>query len=104
MLAVIKTGGKQYKVSPGDKIKIEKLETKEGEIINFSEVLLIEKNKKIEIGTPFIKDAKVEAKVLEQGKGEKITIYKYKPKKRYHKKMGHRQPYTEIEIIKIETK
>lgn len=104
MLAVIKTGGKQYKVSPGDKIKIEKLETKEGEIINFSEILLIEKNKKIEIGTPFIKDAKVEAKVLEQGKGEKITIYKYKPKKRYHKKMGHRQPYTEIEITKIEVK
>ena len=104
MLAVIKTGGKQYKVAPGDKVKIEKLEANEGDVITFSEVLVVEKNKKVEIGTPLVKDASVEAKVLKNAKGEKITIYKYKPKKRYHKKMGHRQPYTEVEITKIETK
>lgn len=100
MLAVIKTGGKQYIVSPEEKIKIEK---KEGEEVIFSEVLVLEKNKKVEIGMPFIKGVKVIGKVLKQGKGDKITIYKYKPKKRYHKKMGHRQFYTEVEILKIET-
>lgn len=110
MLAVIKTGGKQYLVAPGDKIKIEKLDKKEGEEIIFSDVLLLDlpaqagKNRKVEIGTPLVKDAKVTGKVLKQGKGKKIVIFKYKPKKRYQKKMGHRQPYTEIEILKIETK
>ena len=104
MLAVIKTGGKQYKVSPKDKIKVEKLEVKEGDKIEFSDVLLVQKNKAIEIGTPFVAGAKVEVKVLQHGKREKITIYKYKAKKRYHKKMGHRQPFTEIEILNIETK
>ena len=104
MFAVIKTGGKQYLVEPGKKIKIEKIEVKEGEEIVFSEVLLLEKSKKLEIGAPFIKDAKVIGKVLKQGKGEKIIIFKYKPKKRYQRKMGHRQPFTEVEITKIETK
>lgn len=102
MIAIIKTGGKQYIVSPEEKIKIEKIDKEEGAEITFSEVLLLEKNKKIEIGTPFIKGAKVVGKILKQGKGDKITIYKYKPKKRFHKKMGHRQPYTEVEILKIE--
>ena len=101
MLAVIKTGGKQYKVSPGDKLEIEKIEGKEGDIIKFSEVLLVEKDEKVEIGNPFVKDAVVEAKVIKQAKGDKITIIKYKPKKRYQKKMGHRQLLTEIEIIEI---
>ncbi|MBU2540035.1 50S ribosomal protein L21 [Patescibacteria group bacterium] len=102
MLAVIKTGGKQYIVSPEEKLKIEKIEKKEGEEIIFSEVLLLERNKKVEIGTPLVKGAKVVGKILKQGKGDKITIYKYKAKKRFHKKMGHRQPYTEVEILKIE--
>lgn len=101
MLAVIKTGGKQYLVQPGDKIKIEKLDKKEGAEISFSEVLLVEKNKKLEIGTPKVKEAKVEAKILKHGKGEKLIIFKYKAKKRYKRKIGHRQPYTEIEIIGI---
>jgi len=101
MLAVIKTGGKQYLVSPGQKIKIEKLNEKEGSEIVFNEVLLLEKNKKIEVGSPLIKDAKVVGKVLRQGKGKKIIVFKYKPKTRYKVKKGHRQPFTEVEIIKI---
>jgi len=101
MIAVIKTGGKQYLVQPGDKIKVEKLDKKEGEEFSFSDVLLVEKNRKIEIGNPLVKDAKVEARVLSHGKGDKIIIYKYKPKKRESRKIGHRQPYTEIEITGI---
>ncbi|PIR89745.1 50S ribosomal protein L21 [bacterium (Candidatus Gribaldobacteria) CG10_big_fil_rev_8_21_14_0_10_33_41] len=103
MLAVIKTGGKQYLVVPGDKIKIEKLNKKEGEEVVFEDVLLLEKNKKLEIGTPKVKGAKIIGKVLKQGKGEKVIIFKYKPKKRSKVKKGHRQPFTQIEIIKIET-
>jgi len=101
MLAVIKTGGKQYLVKPGDKIRIEKLEAKEGDEVIFSDVLLVEKNKKIEIGKPFLKEVKVSGKVLKQGRSEKVIIFKYKPKKRYKVKKGHRQPFTEVEILKI---
>lgn len=101
MLAIIKTGGKQYLVKPGDKLKVEKLEGKEGKEIVFSDVLLVEKNKKVEIGTPVVKEAKVEAKILSQGKADKIIVFKYKPKKRESRKIGHRQPYTEIEITGI---
>jgi len=100
MLAVIKTGGKQYIVKPGDKIKIEKLENKEGEEISFSDVLLVEKNRKVEVRTPKVK-AEVKAKVLKQGRGDKVIVFKYKPKKRYSRKIGHRQPFTEIEIMEI---
>lgn len=102
MLAIIKTGGKQYLVAPGDKIKVEKLEAKEGKEINFSEVLLLEKNKKLEIGMPRVKGAKVGAKIIRHGKGEKLIIFKYKPKKRYKRKIGHRQTFTEVEITSIE--
>lgn len=101
MLAIIKTGGKQYIVKPGDKLKIEKLDKKEGADISFSDVLLVEKNKKVEIGKPKVKEAKVEAKVLKHGKAEKVIVFKYKPKTRYARKIGHRQPYTEIEITGI---
>ena len=100
MLAVIKTGGKQYKVSPGDKIKVEKLNS-EKEVV-FNDVLLVEKNKKLQIGNPLIEGAKVTGKVLEQGKGKKVIVFKYKPKTRYKKKQGHRQLFTEVEITKIE--
>jgi len=103
MLAVIKTGGKQYLVKPGDKIKIEKIDKKEGSEITFKEVLLVEKNRKLEIGTPLVKNAKVIGKILSQGKGKKVIIFKYKAKTRYKKKAGHRQLFTEVEIIKIET-
>lgn len=101
MLAVIKTGGKQYLVRKGDKIKIEKLDKKEGEQIEFTDVLLLEKDKKVEIGKPIIKNAKVIGKILKQGRGKKVIIFKYKSKKRYSKKAGHRQPYTEVEIRDI---
>jgi large subunit ribosomal protein L21 len=101
MLAIIRTGGKQYLVSPGQKIKIEKIEKKEGSEITFDEVLLLEKGKQIEIGNPLVKGAKVVGKVLGQGKGDKVIVFKYKAKTRYKKKQGHRQPFTEVEILKI---
>ena len=101
MLAVIKTGGKQYLVSPGQKIKIEKLDKKEGDEVVFDEVLLLEKNNKLEIGSPTIKEAKIIGKVIGQGKAKKVIIFKYKAKKRYHVKKGHRQQFTEVEILEI---
>jgi len=101
MLAVIKTGGKQYLVSPGEKIKIEKLNKKEGAEVIFNEVLLMEKNKKVEIGDPQVKGVKVTGKVLKQDKSKKVIIFKYKAKKRYQVKKGHRQPFTEVQIINI---
>ena len=104
MFAVIKTGRKQYLVSPGDKIKIEKLDVKEEKETTFKEVLLLEKNKKLEIGTPLVKGVKVIAKILKQDKAKKVIIFKYKAKKRYKVKKGHRQTFTEVEILKIETK
>jgi len=102
MFAVIRTGGKQYLVSPGDKIKIEKLDKEEDKEINFTDVLLLEKNSKLEIGDPNVKGAKVVAKILKQDKAKKIIILKYKPKTRYKKKTGHRQPFTQVEILKID--
>ena len=99
--AIIETGGKQYKVSPHQKIKIEKIEGKKGEIIKFRKVLLLNKEDKIEIGKPFISKAVVEGKILSQGKNKKVLVLKYKPKTRYKVKTGHRQPYTEVEIMKI---
>jgi len=104
MLAVIQTGGKQYLVIPGQRIKIEKIEKKEGDEIIFKQVLLLEKNKKLEIGNPFVSGAEVTGKVLKQGKAKKLIAFKYKAKKRYKVKKGHRQPFTEVEIVKIETK
>lgn len=103
MLAVIKTGGKQYIVEPGQKIKIEKLSKKEGNEVVFDKVLLLEKNKKLEIGDPFIEGAKVIAKIIRHGKAKKVVVFKYKPKTRYKVKRGHRQSFTEVEILKITT-
>lgn len=104
MIAVIKTGGKQYLVSPGDKIKIEKIIGEPGKEVIAKEVLLVEKNRKLEIGTPLVKGVKVRAKIIRQDKDKKVIIFKYKPKTRYKVKKGHRQPFTEVEILKIETK
>ena len=103
MLAVIKTGGKQYLVSPGDKIKIEKINGEPGKKVIAKEVLLVEKNKKLEIGTPLIKGVKVIGKIIRQDRDKKVIIFKYKPKTRYKVKKGHRQPFTEVEIENIET-
>ena len=105
MLAVIKTGGKQYVVTPGKKLKVEKLEGEEGKTVKFDEVLLIENDdKNVEIGQPTIKGATVTAKILAQTKGSKVIAYKYKAKKRYHRKKGHRQFLTEVQITDIKTK
>ncbi len=101
MLAVIKTGGKQYLVQPGDKIKVEKLEAQEGSEVTFAEVLLSGKDGKTEIGMPMVQGAKVTGKVISQGKGKKLIIFKYKPKKRYKRKIGHRQTFTEVQILSI---
>ena len=99
MFAIIKTGGKQYIVRPGDKIKVEKLDAPEGSGVVF-EALLIS-DKETLLGTPYVNGYNIKAKVLRHGKGEKIIVYKYKPKKRYHKKQGHRQLYTEVEILSM---
>lgn len=105
MFAVIKTGGKQYIVTPGQKLKVEKLEGEAGAELKFNEVLLVEKDdKKVEIGQPTVKNAVVNAKIIAQTKGPKVIAYKYKPKKRYHLKKGHRQQLTEVEITGIEIK
>jgi large subunit ribosomal protein L21 len=101
MLAVIKTGGKQYKVAPGQKVKIEKIETPVGQEVIFDEVLLVEKSKKVEVGKPIVEGVKVVGKVLKQDRADKVIVFKYKPKKRYKVKRGHRQPFTEVEIIDI---
>ena len=101
MLAVIKTGGKQYLVKKGDKVKIEKLEGEVGDKITFSEVLFLGDEKEVKIGTPFVAGAKVEGKILKQGKAKKVTGVKHKAKKRYSVKFGHRQELTEVEIVKI---
>ena len=101
MIAIIKTGGKQYLVKPGDTIKVEKLDVKEGKEVTFPEVLLQQKEKAVEVGLPLVKGAKVTGKVLRHGKGEKLIIFKYKSKKRYKRKIGHRQQFTEVEISEI---
>ena len=97
MFAVIKTGGKQYLIKEGDKLKVEKLEGKEGDKIVLEEVLLADEK----MGVPLVEGAKVEAKILKQGKAKKVTVVKYKPKIRYKKTTGHRQLFTEIQIEKI---
>ena len=101
MFAVIKTGGKQYLVQPGDKIEVEKLDAEDGKEITFPEVLLTGDEKKSDIGAPMLKGAKVTAKVLGQTKGDKLIIFKYKSKKRYKRKIGHRQQFTQVEILEI---
>ena len=99
--AVIRTGGKQYLVAPGQKLKVEKLEAAEEGAIIFDDVLLVADGEKIHIGTPTVAGAKVEAKSIAQGRSKKVIVFKYRPKARSRKKKGHRQPYTEVEIKKI---
>ncbi|MDO8492664.1 MAG: 50S ribosomal protein L21 [bacterium] len=103
MFAVIKTGGKQYKVVEGGKFLIEKLDQAVGEEFDFEEVLLVgnAKAENAKIGTPLVDSAKVHARVLDHGRAKKKIIFKFKNKTRYWKKKGHRQPYTKVEILKI---
>lgn len=101
MYAIIKTGGKQYRVNEGDVISVEKLGVASGEAVIFDEVLVISKNGEIQIGAPVISGAKVEGTVVQQGKEKKVVVFKYKPKKDFRKKQGHRQPFTRVIIDKI---
>jgi len=101
MFAVIETGGKQYRVAPGDKVQVEKLEAEDGSKFVFDKVLLVQSDEGTKVGTPYVSGAKVEAEVLRDGRAKKVVIFKYKPKKRYRKKQGHRQSFTEVEIKKI---
>lgn len=102
MFAVIETGGKQYKVIEQDIIFVEKLEVAEGDEIVFDSVMALSDNNGFRIGTPTVSGAKVTAKVLKNGKNKKIYVFKYKAKKNEKKKIGHRQPFTKVQIVKIE--
>ena len=101
MKAIIVTGGKQYTVSEGDVLYIEKLNAEQDATVKFDEVLAVLDGENTKIGTPVVEGASVEAKVVKNGKGKKLTIIKYKAKKNEKKKMAHRQPYTKVEITKI---
>ncbi len=102
MFAVIKTGGKQYLVREGQTLKVEKLEKEAGDTIEFDAMLIAEaEGSDVKVGTPTVAGAKVSAEVLEQGRGKKISVIKYKPKVRYRRNVGHRQPFTAIKITKI---
>ena len=101
MFAVIETGGKQYKVNEGDVIYVEKLDVADGETITFDKVLAVSNGDKFSVGAPYVEGASVLANVIETGKGKKLYVFKYKPKKNEKKKIGHRQPYTKLQISKI---
>ena len=101
MHAIIETGGKQYKVAEGDVIFVEKLEHEAGDSLTFDKVLAVLDGDKATFGTPVVEGAKVDASVVKNGKGKKILVFKYKPKKGYRKRQGHRQPYTKVQISKI---
>lgn len=101
MYAVIETGGKQYRVEEGDILTVEKLSVAEGEMVTFDKVLLVSGEEGIKVGKPYLEDVKVEGEVLFHGKGRKIIVFKYKPKKNYRRKQGHRQPFTKVKITKI---
>ena len=100
MYAIIATGGKQYRVKEGDVLCIEKIDAEVESVVSF-DVLLLGEGDEVMVGAPTVAGAKVEAKVLGQVNGEKIVVYKYKSKKTYHRKQGHRQPYTKVEITSI---
>ena len=102
MYAIVKTGGKQYKVSEGDTIFVEKLEAGEGETVVFDQVLTVVSDADVKIGRPMVNGAKVTGKIMAHGKGKKILVFKYKAKSNYRKRQGHRQPFTKVIIEKIE--
>jgi large subunit ribosomal protein L21 len=101
MYAVIKTGGKQYKVSEGDFISIELLDTEAGATVTFNEVLMVAKDGDVRVGRPFLENARVTGEVINLGKGPKITIFKHKRRKGFRKKTGHRQPVVNLKIKEI---
>ncbi len=101
MYAIIETGGKQYKVEEGQTIKVEKLGVDAGSEFTFENVLVVAKDEDVKFGQPFVAGASVKASVIGDGKNKKVIVYKYKAKKGFHKKKGHRQPFTELKIEKI---
>ena len=101
MYAVIATGGKQYRVAQGETLRVEKLDLAAGAKVEFSDVLLIADGETIQVGAPHVAGAKVTAEVVDQGRGEKLRIYKYKRRKGYRRKTGHRQPFTALQILAI---
>ena len=101
MYAILKTGGKQYKVSEGDVIYLEKLGLEADAEYTFTEVLAVGTDDELKVGAPYVEGATVTAKAVKEGRSKKIIVYKYKPKKGYHKKQGHRQAYTKLQIEKI---
>ena len=104
MYALIEACGKQYKVLEGETVFFEKLDTEEGKKVTFDKVILVsDENGKVQIGNPYVKDVKVEGKVISHGKAKKIIVFKMKPKKNERTKQGHRQPYTKVEITSIKT-
>ena len=102
MYAIIETGGKQYRVQEGDKIVVEKLAVEEGQEVAFERVLTVVKDGEVLVGAPVVAGAKVVAKVVEHGKGKKILVFKYKAKSNYRRRQGHRQPFTQVVLEKIE--
>ncbi|SHE65859.1 50S ribosomal protein L21 [Clostridium fallax] len=102
MYAVVKTGGKQFRVQEGDVIFVEKMNAEVESTVELTEVLAVSKDGAITVGKPVVEGAKVVAKVVAQGKAKKVVVFKYKPKKDYRRKSGHRQPYTKLVIEKIE--
>ena len=101
MYAIIETGGKQYKVQEGDVFSLEKVDAKEGETFEVSQVLAVVDEENVSLGKPFVEGVSVVLKVIEHGKGDKIIIFKYKPKKKYRRTQGHRQPYTKVLVETI---
>ncbi|MCR5559122.1 MAG: 50S ribosomal protein L21 [Schwartzia sp.] len=102
MYAIIKTGGKQYKVAEGEVIYVEKLDAEAGDAVTFDEVLAVVADGDVKVGKPVVEGAKVTGKVEAQGKDKKILVFKYKAKSNYRRRQGHRQPYTKVVIEKIE--
>ena len=101
MFAVIETGGKQYKVSAGSRVKIEKIDASAGEAVAFDKVLLVGDGETVKVGAPYVSGAKVEAKVIREGRDKKKIIFHYRPKAHFRRKKGHRQVFEEVEITNI---
>ena len=103
MYAVIQAGGKQYKVTPGEELQVEKLDGEAGDEVYFDTVLVVSKDGELTVGMPVLENARVVAKITREGRGPKIVVFKYKRRKRYRKKQGHRQDFTAVRIIDIKT-
>ena len=101
MYAIMETGGKQYKVMQGDVLRVEKLDAEAGETVEVTEVLALGQDTGLTVGKPYVEGAKVVLKIMEQGRGEKLLVFKYKPKKKYRRLRGHRQPYSKVVVDEI---